>query len=373
MQRTNIAHVRDSLGIYGAERVILTLAKHMDSTRFHFILLCMRRKDGRSEKLIARAMESGIHVIPIDVNGRLDLSAIRKIRQVLKDNNVHICHAHDYKSVFYSLIASANLGIKRIVTAHGSTRDSLLKKFYLGVTEGFFYRFVDKIIAVSEELRTQLQNQHIKPERIDVIQNGIDFSLINSETRKTTGQDLPYTNGRKVFGVIGRLFPDKGHRFFLEAFSKVRKQHPQIAGFIVGAGPAKAEILRQVQDLGLEDSVFLCGERSDMKAVYDRIDYLVIPSLREGLPYVLLEGMACKIPVLATAVGDIPLLIEDGVTGHLITPGDAALMERRMIDLLEHTTKSERMVEKAHSLVTEKYSAERMTRNTETLYTNIMA
>jgi glycosyltransferase involved in cell wall biosynthesis len=373
MKRINILHIRDGIGIYGAERVILTLAKHMDKEKFNFMLLCMSHKDGRSKELITRARELGIHVIPINVNGRLDFSAIAKIRRIIKQNKVMVCHAHDYKSVFYTLVAAVNLGVKLVATAHGSTRDSLVKRIYLSITEQYLYKFFDKIIAVSEDIRKQLKKYHVKQHKIDVIQNGIDFSLINAKSRAIDDEYMPISAGRKVFGVIGRLFPDKGHRFFLEAFSIVLKRYSHIMGVIVGDGPGRDEIIRKVREMRLDNHIYVCGEKSDMKAVYNHLDYLVIPSLREGLPYVLLEAMACSIPVLATAVGEIPALIEDGVNGHLVAPGDADALAARMMELLVNTSKSKDMAKKAHSLVEKKYSAEKMAKSTEVLYTKMMS
>src|SRR5690606_27619720 len=101
------------------------------------------------------------------------------------------------------------------------------------------------------------------------------------------------------------------------------------------------------------ERVYLCGVRKNIKKIYDMIDFLVIPSFTEGLPYVLLEAMACGIPVLATAVGDIPLLIRDGVTGYLVPPGDREAMIRRMKDLLTRQEDVSIMADRAKALVEE--------------------
>jgi glycosyltransferase involved in cell wall biosynthesis len=109
-----------------------------------------------------------------------------------------------------------------------------------------------------------------------------------------------------------------------------------------------------------------------MKRIYDKINFLVIPSLREGLPYTLLEAMAYKVPVLASSVGDIPLLVQDGITGHLVPPGDTEALVKCMNQLLMDPEKSRKMAEKAHRLVMEKYSADRMVSKTEEVYNNVL-
>ncbi len=377
MKMLNVMHIRDSSGIFGAERVILTLGKHINRELFNFKLLCMRRQDGRSERLISKAKQIGIQVVPVDVKGRMDFNAVFNIRKAFKENFVTVFHSHDFKSNFYGLIASMNLGIKKVATAHGSTRDSFLQQFYLYWDEKVTYKFFDRIIAVSEDLRTRMEkkNDESMKRRIKVIQNGLDFGLLENDLSETESEEplnLPERN--RIFAVIGRLYPDKGHRFFLEAFSNVYRYFPYTTGLIVGDGPipVKGMINEQIKRLNLEESVFLCGVRSDMNFIYASIDFLVIPSLTEGIPYVLLEAMASKIPVLATAVGDIPLIIDNGVNGYLVPPGDAGALKKRMIDLLKYPEKAEEMAERGHRFVIENFSAERMVRDTEKLYVSLV-
>lgn len=366
-------HIRDSSGIYGAERVILTLGEHINKNRFKFSVLCMKSEDGNGEKLISEANQLGIRTIPVNVRGRTDFNAILNIRKILKENAVSIFHSHDFKSNFYGLLASINLPIKRVTTAHGSTRDSMMKRAYLFWDERFVYKFFDKIVAVSQNTGIELEKRHVRSKKIEIIQNGLDPTSIEKE-KDRTGFEKPLNipKGHKVVAIIGRLYPDKGHQYFLYAFSKVYQKYPSIKALIFGEGPAEDKIAKQIHDLKLDNRVSLCGVRSDMKNVYKQIDFLVIPSLREGLPYVLLEAMASKVPILATSVGDIPLLIENGVTGYLVSPGESEGLEKGMIDLLSNPTKAREMAKKAYRVVLEKFSADRMVRNTEKLYMSLL-
>jgi len=368
-KRINVMHIRDSSGMYGAEQVILTLAKYINKDIFNFKLLCMKNEDGRSNTLIENAKKINIPVMSIDVKGRLDVRAIKTIKKLLITNQNTILHCHDYKSNFYGLWASRQLGIKRITTAHGSTRDSLLQKAYLFLDERVTYRFFDQIIAVSEDLREQLEKKNIPSRKIRVIQNGLDlrFAKNNSDIPKNESS-LEMPGKSKVFAVIGRLYPDKGHRYFLQAFSKVQNRYPSIRGIIVGEGPERIEIERQVRELNLTEKIDQYGFRSDMKNVYRDIDCLIIPSLTEGLPYVLLEAMAFKIPVIATSVGDIPNLIEDNITGYLVPPGNDKRLEDKMMDILRDPRKSKTIGKRGAKFVTENFSHERMVTATEHLY-----
>jgi glycosyltransferase involved in cell wall biosynthesis len=373
MGKINIIHVRDSCGVYGAERVILTLAKHIDENRFNFILLALKSNKSNSQEFIDNARQMGINVIVVPTRGRIDLLALIKIRKILKEKNVNILHSHDFKANFYSILASINIGVKRIVTSHGSTRDSLLKKAYLFLDEKISYKYFNKIIAVSEEISSYLKENHASPDKITVIQNGVDFSLLQSNLESDfSTKSYTHFNKNVVISVIGRLFPDKGHRFFLIAFSMVCKKHPSAMALIVGDGPLREELSNQIRKMNLEQNVFLCGARSDMKNVYKQTDFVVIPSLREGLPYVLLEAMACEIPVLATSVGDIPLLIQHEVTGYIVSSGDSKALEKYMIELINNPEKAKEMAVRGKQFVIENFSAKKMVKKVEKLYLSLI-
>lgn len=368
--KKNILYIRDSGGIFGAERVILTLARGIDKELFNIFLLCMEGGNGNSRSLVNRAIQSGISVETIRVNGRFDIAALMKIRKVLKRRQIDIIHSHDYKSNLYGLLASIGLPVKRILTAHGATRDSLLKRLYLFIDVFITYRFFDIIIAVSEDLYRKLIKKGISKDHLAIIKNGLDLTLncnnfIAQEQLKIPGES-------KVFAVVGRLFPDKGHRYFLEAFSRIHRRYPNTFGLIVGDGPSYEEINRQVKEYGLSESISLCGLRYDMDSVYKQIDYLVIPSLTEGLPYVLLEAMAFGIPVVATSVGDIPKLIDDGKTGYTVNPGDSDQLADKMALLMEDPIVAEHMAKRAKMVVETTYSAQQMIYQTEQMYQKII-
>jgi glycosyltransferase involved in cell wall biosynthesis len=366
-----VAHIRDSSGIFGAERVILTLAKNLSRQNFRVLLVCLQRPGGGNAKLVQRATSLGIEVKTVAVYGRFDPRAIAMLRKILRKNQVSVIHSHDFKSDFYGLLASRGSGIKRVATAHGSTRDSLFKRLYLFFDEHFVYPRLDRIIAVSAELQERLRNQGIPSEKISLIPNGLDLDLLSAEADNSE-PPLAIPSGKKVFGLIGRLFPDKGHRFFLQALAGIAREHPEAHGLIVGAGPEEDNIIRRIDELGLKDRVLFVGTRNNMQLVYDAIDALVIPSLTEGLPYVLLEAMANKIPVIASAVGDIPLLIKQGETGYLVPPGDEKKLAMSMTDLLSFPEKSDTMARQATEFFQKNYAAAPMARATERIYCDLL-
>lgn len=372
MHKVNVLHLRDSNGIYGAERVVLTLGSNIDTSKYNFILLCMRRSDGRSEELIQAAKKFNIKVLTVDIDSRFSIAGILKIRYLLKRHNIRIIHTHDFKSDFYALFASFFLGIRRIATVHGSTRDSLKIRLYLYLSERIIYRYYHKVLAVSQQLVGWLTKCGVDESKIVVIQNGIDPNLIKVMSGENIKLDLSLPPQSHIFGIIGRLFPDKGHLYFIEAFKQVLKVHSNIRAVVVGEGPYGKEIMNKIQDLGLQKEILILGFQKNMRAVYNTIDTIVIPSLREGLPYVLLESMTFKIPVLATAVGDVPLLIKNEQTGILIPPGNGKALEKSMLTMLAHPDHYRQLAENGYQQVMERFSHKRMLQKTEVLYQELI-
>jgi glycosyltransferase involved in cell wall biosynthesis len=367
-------HIRDSSGIFGAERVILGLGKALDRERFDVTLLCMRRASGVSEPLIEKAREMELRVFTVDVRGKFDRAALAAIRRIFLTEKVSLFHSHDFKSDFYGRLASWGLGIKRVSTAHGSTRDSLSKRAYLFFNERIVYKTFDRIIAVSVELERQLQAKGLSGNRVSLVQNGLDLdSLTQTFEPFPAAPPLDMRDGHILFSVIGRLYPDKGHRYFLEALARVRQKHPEVKALLVGDGPARPEIEEHVRRLGLEQAVCLLGVRSDMGHIYSYTDCLVISSLREGLPYVLLEAMAMGVPVLATRVGEIPNLIKDGENGLLVPPGDVEALAAGMERYLEAGDRRVLWAERGKELVRRNYSVEAMASKVGSIYAALLA
>lgn len=372
-KKINILHVRDSSGIYGAERVILALGNKLNKDIFDLKLLCMQGTNFQSNILASQASELGINTLSLPIKGKFDWTAIKELRAVLLKYCVDIVHSHDFKSDFYVMLASYGKNIKRVATSHGSTRDSAMKRFYLEFDENFVYRQLDMIVSVSKSIASGLEKKGLDTDKICVIQNGLDLELLKKKHKESGKENGLFFKSHKItFAIVGRLFPDKGHRFFLRAFAKIIHEYPEARALIIGDGPARESIEGQVKTLRLENYVTMCGVLNNMQTVYERIDCLVIPSLREGLPYVLLEAAANRVPILATSVGDVPQLIEDGKTGYLVEPGNAAELQERLVRFLNKKDNIKKMVENCYNLFEKEFSADRMVRETEDLYLSLV-
>ena len=369
MKKIRVVQIRDSCGLYGAERVILAIGKYLNKDKYNLTLVALRSDNNDIKEFLHAARLVGLKTIMLDVVGRLDINAIIRLKNIFKNLNIDIIHSHDFKSNFYTILSTMRLPVCRVVTSHGSTRDSALKKIYLFLDERIFYRFFDLIIAVSQNMRNFLIGKKVCRKKLKVIQNGIDESSIDAyEGIEKAEKIIEKKHDTILFGVIGRFFPDKGHRFFIEAFADISKKYKNAHAIFVGDGPLKKELKDLIKMQKLENNINLIGFRNDMHTVYEKIDCVVIPSLREGLPYVLLESMIKRVPVIATSVGDIPRLVKHRKTGYLVAPGDIAALKKYMTSIIENPEISFILAANAYNVVIKKFSADKMVKEIEKEY-----
>ena len=364
-----ILHIRDSGGFFGGEQVILTILKNLNRNKYEPLLLYLDRGDGKSKRLVEVAALFNIHTIAVPCRRKFDLKTIKQIRHEIKNRNIGCIHTHDFKSDFYGLMATINTPVTRIATSHGSTKDSILLRSYLFLSEFVFYNFYDWIIAVSKQRKNDLFTNLIIRKKIILIENGIDTELFRLSQSNTDQEETTKLFSRSVnIAIIGRLYPDKGHAYLLQALPRVIEKFADLMLFIIGEGPSGNVLKQQVQESGLDNHVKFLGVRNDLYHFYQCLDLLVIPSLREGLPYVLLEALANNVPVVASRVGAIPDVIEHNHSGYLVEPMDVNGLANAVIDSLSDRRRAVQMTGNAYLKLQKYFSAEKMIQSVETLY-----
>jgi glycosyltransferase involved in cell wall biosynthesis len=159
----------------------------------------------------------------------------------------------------------------------------------------------------------------------------------------------------RIIGAAGRLSPEKGFEILVAAAERVLRAHPSIGFILFGEGPERTRLQQQINAAGLNHSFILSGFRADLDRFLPHFDLLALPSYTEGLPNVVLEAFAAGVPVVGTAVGGTMEVIEDGVSGHLVPPGDADAMAERIAALLAEAEKLPEMGRKGRWRVQEKF------------------
>jgi glycosyltransferase involved in cell wall biosynthesis len=221
-----------------------------------------------------------------------------------------------------------------------------------------------------------LAGGHIAPEKIVVIRNGLSEAAERAaldtgrraKQRAALLRELNLDEDAKLIGLVARLQPVKGHRYFIEAAGRIADFDPKAHFLLVGDGALRREIEEQSARLGVGDRVHLLGDRNDAALIAAGFDVAVSASLSEGLPNAVMEAMAAGAPVVATAVGGTAELVIDGATGFLAPPADADALARRILDALRNPEWSARMAAQGRWRVLSQFSMRRMVESVERLY-----
>lgn len=376
MTPRRIVHLISSGGFYGAEQVLLTLAKSSSRLGMTCIILCFEDARQGNLELLHRASAAGIDAKQLPCRKRIDRSCLLDLINRLKDHKADLLHTHGAKADFYGLIAAKKLNLPVVATLHLWSHTPFIVRLYDWV-DALLLRFFDRVVGVSGAIAEEMVEKGIPRRLIRVIRNGVDLeSLVATHgngARQETRQELEIKEDAPVVGIVGRLASEKGHHLFLEAAREVLQLIPQAVFVIVGGGPLEEELQTHAAALGIAGSVRFTGIRQDVPRFYEAFDLLVSSSLREGTPMVLLEAMAMAKPVIATCVGGVPDLVRHDETGLLVPPGDIPSMARAIVDLLQNQNQRERLALAGQRLVHEEFSAESMAEAYRKLYEEIGA
>lgn len=226
-----------------------------------------------------------------------------------------------------------------IINVNSNPDSNFRKKFYFKYLMKFLFplKKVTAVVPVSKELKMLLtQKYRINKLKIIPIYNGIDIEKIKQKAlEKIDIYENEFNNLNIIkFITIGRLSGEKGHKYLIEAFTKVIKKIPNSKLFIIGEGKARVQIEKMIQERNLNDSVFLLGYLHNPYRYISRSDIFVLPSLSEGLPYALIEALICKIPIISTNCETGPKeILENGEYGILTKVADSQDLAEKMISL----------------------------------------
>jgi glycosyltransferase involved in cell wall biosynthesis len=271
-----------------------------------------------------------------------------------KEYTIIHCHILQEFQTVVALFFKALFGKKVIVkmSSSGETSDvKLLKGSLMGKLFFRWIKNVDAVVSVCKQSSRELLNGGFPEESIVEIPNGVDTHTFIQRSPRS---------GREVSTItfVGRLDRYKGVDFLLEAFKRVLSGNSNSRLLIVGAGPDEALLKKTSVTLNLQEHVDFMGRQEDVLSVLSDTDVFVLPTLSEGMSNVLLEAMACGLPVVATAVGGNCDLISDRHNGILVPPGDPHALNEALIEILHNTTLAQQLGDEARKTVEDHYSLE---------------
>jgi len=375
MKKIRVLQMIDQPFLGGGQRHLLSLARSLDRRRFE-VAVCSRG----GGPLVEELRSSGIPHFPVGFQKTVSRTLIRDIRGILETHRFDILHTHGGVAGLYGRWAARKSRVPAIVhTLHGIHylyyRNPFQKIAYIRL-ERFLSRFTDAVIFVSDADRDKGEKYRLAPKSaMKVIKNGIDFSAFSSQaSRSALSEEFPDSSGGPVLGTVARLHRQKGLEFFIRGAGEILREIPSADIWIIGDGPLRSSLQKLIEELGLTRQVHLLGGRQHIQAYLARFDAMVLPSLWEGLPYVLLEAAALAKPVVATAIDGIEELIEDEKTGLLVPVGDPLMLAKAAVRVLRDRNLAARLGERLRERVSQTYTLERMVDQIqwsyEEIYTN---
>ncbi len=318
---------------------------------------------------VRRLEKAGIDVSVIDEPD--DRLAVQALAELLAPIEPEILHNHMYRAEVVGTRAALLLGEKGcrrpavISTVHSSRVRCADDRQVLRQLAPL----MDRLIVVSKAIEQKIRDEGRSGVPVSLIYNGVDLQRYNHQQPCCTlHEDYSIPESSPIVGVVARLEAEKGHRTLIDAWPLVLAAHPEAWLLIVGEGSERDSLEAQAASLGIAGCVVFTGRREDVPAVTAALDISVLPSYREAQGLSVLEAMALSRPVVASRVGGIPEMIEDGVSGLLVPPNDHEALASAIVRLLSDHPYADMVAKRGHDLVHDRFCIELMVRSIETLY-----
>ena len=320
----------------GAERLAFEFVKRLDPGRFKRYLCVTHARPvehrAANDQELAELAETGVEVLRLERESLVSNLAWGRLYQLLARERVDILHAHMLRASIPGTIIG-RLARVPVIVNHEHTwpyQGQPLRRF---LDRNVIARGGDVLLAVSEwDRRRMTEVERIPPECVRVLSNGIAPMPPGDPTPRG---ELGVARGVGLVGALGRLEPQKRHDDLIRAIALLKRGGTPVQCVIAGHGPDRSKLQALIGELGLEADVRLLGHREDIAGLIRALDVAALSSAFEGSPLAVMEYMACGAPIVATAVGGVPELIQDGVHGLLVAPGDPPALAagiRRLLD-----------------------------------------
>ncbi|UCF32955.1 MAG: glycosyltransferase [Phycisphaerales bacterium] len=356
----------------GAERQVVELVRNLDRKRFDPVVCSLSDVNPLADHLPDPARE----LVVVKKRSKYDFSTVRRVAAVMKERRISIVHAFLFDAEMVARVAARRAGVPLVIASERNTDYCWpwIHKVCQLLTRSRF----DVMIANSEAgKRFNMRTLGLLEGRIRVVHNGVDTERFRPVDTTSIREELGIGMDDHVVGMVAMFKRQKNHGVFFRAAKDILCRFPNtwflLAGEplrdnLQGAGDYHCEMRRLVEELGVSQRCLFVGNREDMPEVYSLCDATVLPSLREGTPNVLLESMACAVPVVASDVADNHYIVKDGETGFVVPPGDVAAIVDRVCAILEDPQRREELGRAGRAWVSREFSTTALARKTETVY-----
>ena len=377
MREIRILHIINSLDIGGNERFLLQLLEHLPKERFlQAVCVPDRGRDAtRDVERECRTLRAPVKVFR--VAGNADIRALFRLKRIIERGRHDIVHTHLIYSQIYGRLAACLARTRCIISSEQNVYDLKTHPPFSWI-ERKLGALTDLIVACSHKVREHLvEKVGIAPLKVVTVPNAVDTNLFFPIRKssplcakvESARKELAIEPGDTVIGSVGHMSRQKGYEFLIAAIPAVRARYPRAKFVLVGKGLLRKELEEQARNLGVQDSLIFAGIRKDIPVVLNCFDVFVLPSLWEGFGVAIIEALACGVPVIASRVGGIPEIIENGVDGLLVRPGSPRHLAASIIGVLDNPTLRRDMIYRGLRKAMERFSVAGMAQTMASVYT----
>lgn len=364
-----VLYVHGITEVGGAERDLLTLLAHLDPARFEPLVALPDRGP-----LFQLLRAQGVEVVVTPVPGWRKLRsvwlrgpAVLSLWRLIRSRRIGLVHANDFWYIPLAARAAAWARVPCVAHVRQEIEPRRVQQYRMGS--------VDRLLTVSDQIRETALRGGLPPERVQTCYSGVDLDRV-PRTADGAGVRAKYGFHGETFlvGAVANLFPRKGYEYLIRAVGLAAQDVPTLGCLIVGEGDPgyRAALEALTRDLGLADRVLFAGFQPDVYPYLAAMDLFVLPSVMEGFGIALLEAMAMGRAVVATKVGGVPEVVEDGVTGLLVPPADRSSLARAIVRLAEVPSLRRAMGEAGARRVRERFHVGRMVSQIQAIYGGVL-
>jgi glycosyltransferase involved in cell wall biosynthesis len=355
-----IAHLIESDGPGGAERMVASLAGALQARGAENVVVVPEHGEG----WLARQVDgTGVATLPGPLHQPFPVVS-RWLASTFRSQRIALAHSHEFIMALCGAWAARRTGVPHVFTVHGSRyyANRWRRRIALRVA----VELSDGAVAVSQSVARHLtRDLWLRASRVVTIPNG---ARIVAVTDSSLRDEMGLQAGDVLALAVGNLYAVKGHRYLLEALALLAERFPRLHVAIAGRGDLEGALRAQAGALGLGGRFHLLGLRSDIGNLLAGADVFVLPSLSEGLPLALVEAMLAARPIVATAVGEIPVVLDEERAGVVVPPADAAALARALATLIDDPGHARALGAAAARRAQAEYTADRMVERYVALY-----
>jgi glycosyltransferase involved in cell wall biosynthesis len=346
-----VLHIEAGMHLYGGALQVVFLLRGLKARGIHSVLACP------TGSAIAHEAAPHAEVVQMTMKGDADVGLLGRLRKLIRHVKPDVVHLHSRRgSDIWGALAARLEGVPVVLSRRVDNPES---RFVVNLK----YRLYDEVVTISDGIRQVLLSEGVPPAKLHCVLSAVDTSHYQPDRthlawfRETFGLN----EGDLVIGMVAQFIARKGHSTLLDALPAVLASHPNTKVILFGQGPLRDEIAARVQgDALLSRHVQLPGFRKDLDRILPCLDVLAHPAFMEGLGVSLLQAAACGVPLVGGRAGGIPEIVQPGLNGELIEPGDTAALTAALHKLLGSAELRQRYGQAGRTWVEQRFSIDAM-------------